>query len=270
MTITVPRAELVGLTIFPARASVKITAVEGGEEGNVEAGAITVVPRGESSLFLKVTNLDPTSGGRSEEFTRVTQEDVDGAMAALDSSLQEAFREAMADPAQAPANSTVFPATGVLGAATPTVKPETLVGQEVQSFGLGLSATGTVVAANSAPVTAIAEAAVDEAIDPGHELVADSVDVEVGDAIVIGQTVSFPVTVTADQIAILDPAALEAMVLGKPIDEARATLEPYGEVEINVSPDWSGSIPSFESRVDVTIGHAVEIETPSPSSSAAP
>ena len=155
----------------------------------------------------------------------------------------------MADPAKAPAGSTVFPATGVLGQSTPTVAPETLVGQEVQSFDLGLSATGTVVAADSAPVTAIAQAAVHQAIDPDHELVEGSVDVEVGDAIVVGQTVSFPVTVTADQIAVLDPTELEAMVLGKSVDEATDILEPYGEVEISVSPDWSGSIPSFESRV---------------------
>ena len=270
VTITVPRAELVGLTIFPARASVKVTAVEGGPEGNVDAGTIVIVPKGESSLFLKVTNPEPTTGGRSDEFTRVTQEDVDGAMASLDLSLQEAFREAMADPAKAPSGSTVFPATGVLGQSTPTVAPGTLVGQEVPSFALGLSATGTVVAADSAPVTAIAVAAIHEAIDPGHELVAGSIDVVVGDAIVVGQTVSFPVTVTADQIAVLDPAALELMVLGKPIEEARAILEPYGDVEISVSPDWSGSIPSFESRVELTIGHSVEIETPAPSGSAAP
>jgi len=267
VTVTVPRAELVGLTIFPARASVKVTAVEGGPDGNVDANTIVVVPRNESSLFLKVTNPDPTTGGRSEEFTRVTQEDVDGAMAALDSSLQEAFRESMADPSQAPAGATVFPATGVLGQSTPTVAPETLVGQEVQSFALGLSATGTVVAADSAPVRAIAEAAVNQAIDQGHQLVPASVDVEVGDAIVVGQTVSFPVTITAQQIAILDPAALEAMVLGKPINEARAILAPYGEVEIAVSPDWSGSIPTFDSRVDLTIGHSVQIQTPAPSAS---
>src|SRR6185503_16750226 len=40
-TITVPRAELVGLTIFPARDSVKVTAVDGGPDGNVNAGTIT-------------------------------------------------------------------------------------------------------------------------------------------------------------------------------------------------------------------------------------
>ena len=49
VTITVPRAELVGLTIFPARASVKVTAVEGGPDGNVDPNTIDRVPRGENA-----------------------------------------------------------------------------------------------------------------------------------------------------------------------------------------------------------------------------
>ena len=61
-------------------------------------------------------------------------------------------------------------------------------------------------------------------------MVAGSVQVEVGDAIIEGQTVSFPVTVTAEQIAILDPVELETMVLGKPVADAKAILDPYGEV----------------------------------------
>ena len=53
--------------------------------------------------------------------------------------------------------------------------------------------------------------------------------IEVGDAVVVGQTVSFPVTATAEQVAVLDPAELKPLVLGKPIDEARAILAPYGD-----------------------------------------
>ena len=151
-TLTVPRAELVGLTIFPARASVKVTAVDGGPEGNVEAGTIEIVPNDENGLFLKVTNPEATTGGNRQEFTRVTQADVDAAMAALNASLQAAFTEAMADPSLTAGGATVFPSTGTLGPTTPTVPPETLVGQEVATFALGLSATGTVVTANTAPV----------------------------------------------------------------------------------------------------------------------
>ena len=119
VTITVPRAELVGLTIFPARASVKVTAVEGGPDGNVDPNSIDRVPRGENGLFLKVTNPEATTGGDRKEFTRVTQEDVDAAVAALNASLQEAFQEAMADPAQSAGGATVFPATGQLGEPVP-------------------------------------------------------------------------------------------------------------------------------------------------------
>jgi len=270
VTVTVPKAELVGLTIFPAKASVKVTAVDGGPDGNVDAGAIVVVPRGESSLFLKVGNPEATSGGTSQEFTRVTQADVDGALAALDLSLQESFREAMDDPALTAGGETVFPETGTLGPSTPTVPPDTLVGQEVTTFPLGLSASGTVITADSAPVTAIAEERLQASVKPGYELVPGSVDIKVDDGVVVGQTVSFPVTATAEQVAVLDPAELTKSVLGKPVDEARAILGQYGEAEITVSPDWLGSIPSFESRVHLTIDKPVEIETPAPSGTPTP
>ena len=261
-TITVPRAELVGLTIFPARASVKVTAVDGGPDGNVEAGTITIVPSGENSFFLKVTNPQPTSGGTSEEFSRVTQADVDGALAALNLSLAQAFQEAMDDPALEADGATVFPSTGRLGEPTPDVVPDTLVGQEVATFALGLSANGTVIAVDEAPVSAIAETQIREAVTPGHELVPGSIEVEVGEALIIGQSVSFPVDATAEQIAILDADELKAMILGKPIEEARAILAPFGQVSLEVSPDWTGSIPGFESRVTLTIDQAVPIETP--------
>jgi hypothetical protein len=191
-------------------------------------------------------------------------------MAALNTKLQAAFDEAMADPSLTAGGATVFTSTGKLGEATPTVPPESLVGQEVATFALGLSATGTVVTANTAPVAAIAETQLRTKVKPEHELVAGSVKIEVGDPIVVGQTVSFPVTASAEQVAILDPEKLTALILGKPVDEARAILEPFGEVELTVSPDWSGTVPSFESRVDLTVEVAVPIETPAPPSSAAP
>jgi len=73
------------------------------------------------------------------------------------------------------------------------------------------------------------------------------------------------VTARAQQIAILDPAALKKQILGKPIAEARAILDAYGDVDLTVSPDWSGSVPGFESRVDLTVRNPVPIETPAPS-----
>ncbi len=270
-TVTVPRAQLITIgtqiTLTPGRISVAVTAVDGGPDSNVPAGTIVIVPNGENGLFLKVSNPDPTSGGTSQTFTRITQADVDGAQAALNASLNEAFKEAMADPSLASNGETVFPETGVLGPTMPTVDPATLVGQEVPTFDLGLSATGTVVAADSAPVTGIANTALQAAVKPDHQLVPGSVDVTVGDAVIVGQTVRFPVHATAKQTANLDPATLAKMVLGKPIPEAKAILAPFGDVDITVSPDWTGSVPSFDSRVDVTVVQPVPIESPSPSPS---
>jgi hypothetical protein len=268
-TITVPRAELVGLTIFPARTSVDVTAVDGGPEGNVDAGEIVIVPTNESPLFLKVINPTPTTGGNRQEFKRITQQDVDAATANLNASLQAKFQESMSDPSLVSGGETVFPTTGVLGDTTPTVALDTLVGKEVPTFDLGLSTTGTVLAIDPSPVTSIAQQQLQAAVEPDHRMVAGSTDIEVGDAVINGQNVSFPVTARAQQIAILDPAALKKQILGKPIAEARAILDAYGDVDLTVSPDWSGAVPGFESRVDLTVRNPVPIESPAPTGPAA-
>ena len=117
-TVTVPKADIVGLSLFPGRISVKVTAVKAGEDGNVDPNTITVVPAGEDPIALKVTNPTATSGGTHKEIPRVTQQDVDTAMAALNDALATDFQTKLADPALAPDGATVFPETAVLGAAT--------------------------------------------------------------------------------------------------------------------------------------------------------
>ena len=60
----------------------------------------------------------------------------------LQTALAAAFEARLADPSIAPEGATVFAETATLGEATPTVDPATLVGQEIETFELGLSATG--------------------------------------------------------------------------------------------------------------------------------
>ncbi len=176
--VTVPAAELVfdpdagKFTVEPATESVKVTAVDAGPDGNVAANAITVTPRGEGPLFLKVSNPDPTTGGARQEFLRVTQEDVDAALAALQGQLDATFADRLDDTDLVGGEATVFPETAELGPATANVDPETLVGTESDTFDLGASATGTVTAVDAAPVRLIAEARLEATVDPGHELVA--------------------------------------------------------------------------------------------------
>ena len=265
--VTVPKADIVGFQVFPGRIAVNVTAAKAGTEGNVDPNTIVLVPGGEDPVALKVTNPAATSGGTHEEFPQVSQEDVDAAMAGLGTSLEAAFQAKLADPSIVPAGTAIFPGTGVLGEATPSVDPATLVGQEVESFDLTLSATGTVIAADPDAVRQVAEAQLRASVDPGYELVQGSVEVKVGTGVVIGQTVRFPVSATALEIAVLDPNALKTMVLGKPVEEAKAILAPYGIVSISVWPDWVGSIPTFESRVDLSVDEAVTVVQPSPSPS---
>jgi hypothetical protein len=255
----------VGVTVFPKTASVKVTAVDKGPSGNVEPNTITVIPRGEDPIALDVLNPDATSGGTRQEFPKVTQKDIDAALAALQPALEAEFAAKLADPSIAPPGATVFPETGVLGPATPTVDPTKLLDQEVESFELGLTATGTATAVDEEPVQAVAEARLVATIDPDHELVDGSIQVEVMPAVVTDGVVSFPATASATQVAILDPDELKTLVLGQTVDQATATLAPYGQVTITTWPDWVSSIPTMEGRVELTIDEPVKVVTPSPS-----
>lgn len=267
-TVTVPRADLVmsdgEFMVIPKYATVKVTAVEDGPAGNVGANRITQVPRNENEQFLRVTNLDATDGGKRDEFPRVAQKDVDAALAALEPALQEAFTARLTDPSIASPGATVFPETRVLGVPVPTVDPATLVNSEVPSFDLGLSATGTVTAVNPAPVETLAAERLRASIDGAHRLVEGSITVTVEPAVISGDQISFPASATATQVAILDPDALKAEVMGRPVAEARTILEAYGTVELTPWPDWVSTIPTLDGRVQLTVDEAVAVEAPGP------
>ena len=254
VTITVPRAELVGLTIFPARASVKVTAVDGGPDGNVEPTRSSIVPSGEN----RSSSRSPTPRRRPAATQRGVHAGHPGRTSTArwprsTRSLQAAFERGDGRPgARPPAARRSSPRPASLGEADARPSPpETLVGQEVATFALGLSATGTVIAVDTAPVSAIAETAA-----PGRGRARPRARPGLGRGrrrrrrSSSARRSASRSTATAEQVAVLDPDELEAMVLGKPIDEARAILEPFGEVELDVWPDWAGSVPSFESRVD--------------------
>jgi hypothetical protein len=250
-SITIKRAERVLFQIVPASASVDVTAVNAGLDGNVEPNTITVIPRGEDPLTLDVTNPDATSGGKRDEFPRVAQADIDKAMTALRDELTTAFQARLADPAIAGEGTTVFPGTGTLGEPTYSVDPTTLVGDEVESFELGASATGTVLAVDESAVAAVATADIARHVEPGYTLVEGSSKVEPSAGLVDGGVITFPVVITARQALQLDTAAIEGEIRGKPLAEAERILQRYGTPQVSVWPEWVGSIPTLDARVDV-------------------
>jgi hypothetical protein len=266
-SVTVPRADIVGLQVFPKTASVRVTAVKAGPDANVEPNTIVVIPKGEDPISLDVNNPDAASGGKRDEFPKVTQEDVDTALATLATQLDAAFLDRLADPTIASPGATVFPETRSLGPSTPTVDPTTLVDQEIATFDLGLIADGTATAVDADPVRTVAEERLRASVDTDHRLLDGSVDVVVDPAVVVGGRITFPVSASATQTALLDAAELKRQVLGKSLDDARAILEAYGTVDLTAWPDWVATVPTFDGRVDLTVSDAVSIASPSPSPS---
>jgi hypothetical protein len=250
--VTIKRAKLVGLTIVPSHATVKVTAVDPGPDGNVEPNTIRTVPRGEEPFFLQVTNPDATTGGTKTEFKRIRQDDVDKAIAALTASLSAAFDEQVADPNLPGDAGTVFAETKALGPPVWSVDPATLAGKEVEAFDLAATASGTVVAVDTAPVQAVAEARITSSVDPGYTLIDGSSHFEPAPAEIVEGVITFPAVVTAREVLVVDTAAIKAEIMGKPIEQARQILGTYGASQLTVWPDWVGTVPTLDSRVEVT------------------
>lgn len=265
--VTVPRASFV---TGPARRDVPVGAVSPGPSGNVEAGTITRVPESIGRLLVTVNNADPTTGGTRTEFPRVAQADYDAAVEQLTQQLGTDFEAILANPATTPERLTLFLGTRAIGEPVPSVDAAEIVGQEVASFDLTLTSTGTVIAVDTTPVATIAESRIRDRVAADHRIVDSSIQTDPGEPIVQGENVSFPVTVRATQVRLLDADALRGQVKGKSLDEARAILGEYGEVTLSVWPDWVGTIPTIDARLALTVEPESPGPEPDPSGSVAP
>lgn len=266
--VVIPRANFV---TGPARRDAPVGAIVPGPSGNVEAGTITREPESLGRLLVSVNNADPTTGGTHAEFPRVSQADLDAAVEQLTLQLGTDFEAILADPSRTPEPLTLFLGTRSIAEPVPSVDPATLVGQEVASIELTLTSTGTVIAVDTAPIATIAESRIRDGVSADHRIVESSIRTDPGEPIVQGESVSFPVTVRATQVRVLDAKALREQIKGKPLDEARAILERYGEVTLSVWPDWVGTIPTIDARLELSVGpETASAEPGSPGGSVAP
>jgi hypothetical protein len=255
-SVTIPKAEQVLFEIRPASATVTITAVKGGPGGNVGRNQIRLIPAGEDPQTTDVTNPDATTGGTREEFPRIVQADLDAATKALGEALTAAFDEQLADPALTADGSTVFADTKVLGAPTYPTDPATLLDDEVETFDLTATATGTVLAVDESSVQAVAEANIASHVEAGYALVDGSSVIDKSPGQVEDGVIAFPAIITADQVLLVDPVAIEAEIRGKSLADAQAILDGYGRAELSVWPDWVGAIPTLDARVEVRTAEA--------------
>jgi hypothetical protein len=257
-SVIVPRATVSGTTITAGHASVAVVAAKAGPDGNVGPGEIS---RGPDSLVVQqvsVANPDPTSGGARQEFVRVSQKDIDAALAQLSKQIQDQFGLWVQAPDGQPTGTTIFPTTAVLAAIVMSPDPSTLVNVEESTFQLGATSSGTVLAVDAAIVRQVATEQMGGSgfVPAGHMLVAGSVAAVVGTGVPDGDIVDFRVTVTAMTIPTLDAAALMAEVRGKPVEEARRILSRYGTVTIDMWPGFVTTIPTLDARLQLTIGGA--------------
>lgn len=270
--VSIPKAQLKSVggsfVIVPSTSSVAVEAVVPGVSGNVPADSIVLVPPDQDSASLKVSNSQPTTGGVHDETPQISQQDIDAATTQLTTALRGAFDQQVREGTGVPAGTPLFDATKVLGTATPSIDPATLLGQAVPQFQLGLSATGTVVGVDPTPIKSLAETRLATLVGAGWQLEPGSTTIDVGTPSVSESVVSFPVTVRAMRDRIVERDALVAQIRGLVLAEARAKLDDYGQVQITLWPDWVSTIPTDTSRISLTIEAAAPAPSGSPSSSA--
>ncbi len=233
--------------------SVDVVAVRPGPSGNVDAGTIRLVPGIYDPGLVLVTNPAATSGGIREEFPKVESKDVTAAVAALTGQLDEQLAVAAAAPPGLAPGATPYPETARRGEPVPSEPLADIVGRETETFDLALTADGTVVAADPAPLEAIGEARITAMVPEGMQVREGSVRVEIGAGIVEGETIRYPVVARAEAVRDISPDEVRAAIAGKTPAEARELLAEYGDVEIVVWPDWVATITGVDARLDITV-----------------
>jgi hypothetical protein len=263
--LTLPRAQTDFFPPFatrPSTGSVGVQAVETGEEGNVGNNTIIDVPKGGRNLF--VTNPEPTSGGTHTELPQVTADDVSAAQEAIEAALVAQLDELVAAGTGVPAGITLFPETRAVGDTEYEADPESLVGTEGAEFDLGATAQGTAIGVDPSPIEAIADARLRARVTTGWTLQPDSITPLVGDAVVIGDVITYPVTIVGTQVHDIDQAALIESIRGLLLADARGRLEEVGDAEIELWPDWVSTIPTRADRITFNLAAPQPSASPTP------
>jgi 3-isopropylmalate/(R)-2-methylmalate dehydratase large subunit len=189
----------------------------------------------------------------------------------LQTELATQFQTSIDAGAGAPPNATLFPTTAALGPTTSIPEPASLVGQEVPTFNLGLSANGTVIAVDATPVRAIAETRLLQRVGADHQLVAGSTDIQVGDGVVGADgVVRFTATARAKRVLIVDADSLRSLVKGRSAAEARTAQSPYGDATVELWPSWVSTVTGFDARLTVRVVSAAGSVEPGGSPAASP
>lgn len=264
--VTVPRGQLTGAgTIAAGDIPVAVVAAAAGPAGNVAAEAINVVvnPSIDASLRgfpenpePRVLNPEPTAGGVDAAGPEITQEDVDAAIVALRQTLATMVEDVIGavDPDEI---------TVEAPRVEPTIElPDGLVGtRDEERVEISGELAWEVVRADPAAVTDEARARLmaDVSLLPdGHELLPNSIEVQLGQPSLADGALKVPVTVSARSIGRIDTDEVRSRIVGRSGEEAEAALADLGTVSVELWPAWASTVPELEWRVEILVQDAPE------------
>jgi hypothetical protein len=260
--VVVPRGRLTQQgTIAAGDAEVGVVAAAAGPAANVDANAINVVVNEDVDARLRgfpenpeprVLNPAPTTGGVDTTGPEITQADVDAAVEALRQDLAAQAADAVA-PAGDPDEILLAPdlpeptLAGIEGLAGTRDQERAEINGELpwEAF-----------VADRASVVAMAEERFVEdgsVLPDGHELLAGSIDVTVGEASLDGEVIHVEVNVAARAAPAVDRAVVMERIGGLTAPEAEAALADLGGARVELWPGWVSTVPDMDWRVDVRI-----------------
>jgi hypothetical protein len=236
----------------PSQVTVGVEAVLPGADGNVPAGAISLVPSLEAQ-GVTVSNPEATSGGRYEETSFVTQEDYDSALADFHNRLVGELAARLRDPERLPEDLTVFRGTAQPGTVELRPSADELVGSRSAEFTLAGDLAAHVLAVDERSVDALARSIVLAELPEGMAVLPGQLSVETGDGVAEDGGIRFDGTASAVAYQVIDEDAVLARIAGLPVSEARAILEDIGATTVSVWPEFLGDLPGDPGRIRLQV-----------------
>jgi hypothetical protein len=245
---------------FVGIADAPVEALERGSEGNVPGDAIDGIEdrdidralRGQGPDNRRVRNQNPITGGAEQELNVVRQADVLRVRGAITRDLERQLADLLtSDPER------VYPTVEPPRPEIPV--PDDLVGH-VSEDPYTFELTGSMPVDRDFVLRTDVEAeaieaflADDGAVPENATLAEETIEVEIGDAQIDGESIVVQTTVTADAVRDLDEEALRQELAGMSAAEAEAALAEIGPVTINLWPGWVDRIPRLDWRISISV-----------------
>jgi hypothetical protein len=243
----------------PVQVNAPVMAVESGEDSNVAAQAISIVPSLESQ-DISVSNPEPTSGGRFDQTTVILASDYDAAAVDLQNRLAGQLAAYLRDPANTPAGLTLFTETARLGPVTNRPSGDELVGKEASDFKLSGSVAAQVLAVDERLVDEVARSRLLAMLPAGSTLLTGSLAMTHGEGTVDGDRILFSSTASGTSYPLIDADQLVTRIAGLPVSDAQAILDGFGTATVNVWPGFLSDLPNDHERIMLDVTEASTTE----------